>query len=178
MVPQFLFVTLGTTYRFRRMQGIFMQFTWFFSTPCSTDLTLIYPLKWNHTKIVKTIFLKKKIFLWKKSRCHRISAQLASNKLKEVHEGVLDETANIWCSHCTGKAATYLLLSVFIDTCSLCCVWYGTPCKNYLHIRLCDNLKFDASYLTQLTINNTFFKYTQNCFADNKFVKFVVWLLN
>jgi len=30
--------------------------------------------------------------------------------------------------------------------------------------------------MTQLTVDNIFFKYTQNCFADYKIVKDVVWL--
>jgi hypothetical protein len=86
---------------------------------------LIYPLKWNRVKFVKTTFLKHEdLLVKKKSRCQLQNFRATgSQKQKQVSESVLKETAHVWCFHWTGNVAAYLHLSVFIDACSLCCVW-------------------------------------------------------
>jgi hypothetical protein len=81
---------------------------------------LMYRLKWNHAKFVKTIFWNMQNFLWKNHLVgYKISAHLVASKRKQFSERELKETANLWCFHCIGKAASCLLVAVIIDACLL-----------------------------------------------------------
>jgi hypothetical protein len=128
-VPQFVFETLRTKNLFWRMQRIFSSACGFSALHILLFLLLIYPLKWNHASSVKKSPTHEPLRL--KTSCCRLQNYRATsdqqNWSKAVSELVMNDSANVGSVHCSGGAASYILVSLFIDFWSLGCVLYGTP---------------------------------------------------
>jgi hypothetical protein len=130
IVLQFLFETLCNKILFWRIESIFMQCTCVWSFLYSTILTINVS-----TQLKQCIVRKKKCrthetLIVKNSYCPLQNYLAAVNQqdwIKALSEIVVNVAAHIGSVHCSGGAASYILVSLFIDVWSLGCTLHGTP---------------------------------------------------